>query len=570
MPGGFINFDRIVVDEIQDLTLLEMAVVVELCRAIARHREYAPWLLLAGDEGQTVRPSGFEWGRLKKFINDHVASPYDFYLEDNLRCPHKIAEVIERASEMYTLLKKGKRPSKQNYQPGGQYVEAHLFHVAVGTAHEANKLLEDLDNVEGVIVLSPQDDLPNWIDEELQDMVTRPAEAKGLEYQSVCLLDPGRLLTRIDPALIDKKSLKLEEQERRTTIDQLRVALSRATETLTFIDVEASDTEQEASLKLIGKSAPFEPEDLIEYFTDEGKPIDEQVLVRTNDARSLIDERPRRAWRRVYQALRLLGDPNLPNGVSSKAVRHEVHITVLATAARLLVDGIPPGVARADVFAAVNESLKELDSSPTSRAFKELETWLSKRTNPSSGLLDAVHALDKNGDWLRAALVSVAQELRHSLDTEATIAVTAKNFSKDVESWLSITGYIGDIKSEGRLLRCKAVDTLIEARDLQSADQVLARIHPDDHQRIGRLREMQGNFQEAAAAFEQAGASNDALRNWRMGGRWENSIHLADGDEKKDLEWLVEITKLMEQRPSKHVERLTLAEQKRLKELLNL
>ena len=62
LPEGFAEFDRVVVDEVQDLTLLETAVVVELCLAIARRRGHAPWLLAAGDDGQTVRPSGFDWG----------------------------------------------------------------------------------------------------------------------------------------------------------------------------------------------------------------------------------------------------------------------------------------------------------------------------------------------------------------------------------------------------------------------------------------------------------------------------------------------------------------------------
>ena len=35
------------VDEVQDLTLVELAVVTELCRAIGLRRRSAPWLLIA-------------------------------------------------------------------------------------------------------------------------------------------------------------------------------------------------------------------------------------------------------------------------------------------------------------------------------------------------------------------------------------------------------------------------------------------------------------------------------------------------------------------------------------------
>ena len=55
LPEGIDKIDRIVVDEVQDLTVLETAVVVKLCLAIGRRRRHAPWLLAAGDDGQTVR-----------------------------------------------------------------------------------------------------------------------------------------------------------------------------------------------------------------------------------------------------------------------------------------------------------------------------------------------------------------------------------------------------------------------------------------------------------------------------------------------------------------------------------
>ena len=75
LPDGFSDMDRVVVDEAQDLTLVEAAVFVELCRAIARHRRHSPRLLLAGDEGQTVRPSGFNWGALNGLLASSPSRP---------------------------------------------------------------------------------------------------------------------------------------------------------------------------------------------------------------------------------------------------------------------------------------------------------------------------------------------------------------------------------------------------------------------------------------------------------------------------------------------------------------
>ena len=87
LPAGFVEFDRVVVDKIQDLTLLETAVVVELCLVSARRRGHAPGLLAAGDDGQTVRPSGFGWGALNDLLAARLNAPRRFHREDNLRCP---------------------------------------------------------------------------------------------------------------------------------------------------------------------------------------------------------------------------------------------------------------------------------------------------------------------------------------------------------------------------------------------------------------------------------------------------------------------------------------------------
>ena len=198
LPAGFADFD-LVVDEAQDLTLLETAVVVELCLAVARRRVHAPWLLAAGDDGQTVRPSGFEWGALNDLLAARLDAPRPFHLEDNLRCPTRIAGVIERASEWYVHLDKARRPTKQRQQQGGLHVDAHLLHV-VADVPTAVGLLERLDEVEGLVVITVGDERPVWLPERLRDMVLTPADAKGLEYQSVCVLDPGRVLARLEAA----------------------------------------------------------------------------------------------------------------------------------------------------------------------------------------------------------------------------------------------------------------------------------------------------------------------------------------------------------------------------------
>ena len=278
VPEGFDAFDRIVVDEVQDLTLVETAVVVELCRAIARRRGRAPWLLLAGDAGQTVRPTGFDWGPLNDLLARRVRTPVRFHLEEHLRCPSRIAEVIERASERYADVVKEVRPTKQRRQVGGQHVDAHVVHVQVAERAGAVRLLEDLADADDVVVLAPGNDPPAWVPERLRDGVLTPAEAKGLEYQSVCVLDPGRVLSGLRPLeTAYGTAAELDQQARRTAIDHLRVTLSRATETLVFVDVAPGDRERALSLELLGDAAPYDPEDLVDHFAHAEAAPEERV-----------------------------------------------------------------------------------------------------------------------------------------------------------------------------------------------------------------------------------------------------------------------------------------------------
>ena len=500
LPEGFAEFDRIVVDEVQDLTVLEAAVVVELCLAIAHRRGHAPWLLVAGDDGQTVRPSGFDWGPLNDLLAARLDAPRRFHLDDNLRCPRRIAAVIERASEWYVHLEKGRRPTKQRHQPGGQHVDAHLFHVVVPDAPAAVALLERLDDVEGVVVVALGDEVPAWVPDRVRDMVLTPADAKGLEYQSVCVLDPGTLLARLragtGPAA-SRTSLALREHEHRTAIDQLRVALSRATETLAFVDVAGDDDALDLSASLLGDAAPYDADDLLEHFADDAPP-EERVLARTADARALVDTAPRRAWQRACQAMRLLGDPQLPNGVADETVRLEARTTVLATAARLLVDGLPAGVRRRDVFVMADEAIVRIGSPDGhGQAFQELEAWSIERETAPFALLDATLALGPEGGWLRQALPPVAQVLRDAIETLAGEPAEAGAFAGDVEGWLDLTGYAGDAAARARALRSRAADALTDAGETLAAERVLVAVKPPDLARLGRLREVQGRSEGA-------------------------------------------------------------------------
>jgi hypothetical protein len=584
--------DRIVVDEVQDLTLLEASVIIELCRAIERNRGYGPWLLVAGDDGQTVRPSGFKWGPLNDLIGRKVGIPDKFQLDGNLRCPAKIAMVIDRASCMYRNVQKRRRPTKQQAEAGGQHVDANLFHVAVNDTEEAIRLIGELGDLENVVIVTPDDSIPRWLPPSLRQIILTPADTKGLEYQSVCVLNPGVFLRDLHNNDEFTDSQELDEHSQRTAIDQLRVALSRATETLAFIDVGADEKSFAYSLELLDEGAQFSATDLLDFFSSSEISAEERVLSRINDARALIDERPARAWQRALQAVTILSNPHIPNGVSDPLVRSEAHMTLLATGSRILVD-MPSGISRSLVVKAVEESINLTGQPKTGRAFYLLNQWTGDKGSCPLDLLDAACLLenDRNsarndkdssinekeslmlhkepaqrGDnWLKGALVPLSQELRRKISHSARTSSGAEKFSGNVEGWLKITGFTGNISDEAMNLRREAFDTLLKNRELKHGKRILKKIEPPDLYRTGQLREAQGEFVEAAKIFRDLDKRLDALRNWRLAGQWEEAVKFAENNEKADLQWLNSFEEILKTRPKGHNSRLTEKEKIRLK-----
>ena len=548
LPRGFDDFDRIVIDEAQDLTLIEIAVVTELCRAIALGRRSAPWLLLAGDEGQTVRPSGFEWSLLSPLLARTLTAPRRFTLDTTLRSPERIARVIERASQLYrkTGLERRLRPADQRHEPGGDPTDAQLFYVDAPGVEEAIRLLDRLNDLTNIAIVTPGNVPPEWLPDRLVDMVLTPAVVKGLEYQSVCVLEPGPTLQRLSADVdLHSDAPELASHSRRTDIDRLRVAISRATENLAFIEVAPDDTTQMSSRRLLGDATTYSPDDLVEYLTNPDTLPESMVPELMNRIGELIDTAPGRAWQLAGQAVHLLGAPDSQGAVSDLATRREAHTTLLSTAARLLVDGLPARVTRSQVVDQAGNSAALLGVEGSGEAFRRLDEWTQDRESAPFGLLNATLALGKDGDWLRDALQAVSQTVRESIERSAAEASIAEDLAGDAEGWLNLSGYAGDVSAWARELRARAATALLNAGRVEQAERVIRSVQPANMHLNALYMEKSGRLREAATLYERAGSSADAnrvrtdavrdqfQRFERRGGKIWSNIHRLSGDERR-------------------------------------
>lgn len=569
IPVNLQGFDRIVVDEVQDLTLLEAAVIVQYCRALASKGSHAPWLLMGFDDGQTVRPSGFHSGRLSDLLHQRLSRPEEFGLECNVRSPSVIAEVVERAGSLYNTIDKGTRPTDQRNLAVEQEIDARLIYVAVPSIESAGKLLKDLGDLDDVAVITPEASVPEWVPSQSKSAVLTPDAAKGLEYASVCVVDAGRVLKRLQLGTLSNDPLELHA--RRTAIDRLRVALSRATENLVLVDVQPDDTTRESSLELLRNPDHFEATDLVELFLDSDATPEQRVLARVQDARSLVEGSPLRAWERALQAIRILGKPGQETSIGDETVKAEARSVVLGVAARRVVDGGPGFSGREEVVSTARRVARDWGSEDTVTAFQEFESWSNERTGEPITMLESMLALEEQDrDAIQAALPPMSQALLVALHASAAEAVTAASFSRDVEGWLRLIGFVGDGKDEARDLRLKAFDALIAEERVRDAGSVLRLVKPPDAARSGLHSEYLGRPAEAAQHYEKAGMADDALRTWRLAAEWEKAIVHAKGNEKKDLAWLVSVEKAAGRRPAGIENRMTAQEREKLAKLTKL
>ena len=518
LPDGFDHFDRIVIDESQDLTMLESTVVIELAKALEQRQQQRPMLLMAGDAGQTVRPTGFEWSPLVKLLKDSLQKPQIVHLDEHLRCPRAIAEVVDRAAEWYSQIEKDARPTKQRRQTSAEHVDAQILLVMPPSEQEAVQLLNDLHDIEGVAIINPAHETPSWIPPEHRRRILDPAEAKGLEYQTVCVIDVANLLLKMKPDnLAFGTNEDLGQAAKRTAIDHLRVTLSRATETLLFLDVSPSAGAVNEMNHLVRRGIPYTAREAVNHLRHSEMSTEERVLARIDEARSLIETSTMLACERASQAVQLLGDADLPNGVPDIDIRTAAGFTMLEVTAMQTVTGMdmtnpetgetmlsiadrtideivhsrarrlgdaddpedePGSKAELEAYKADSETSEGASASPRimnqvlgdqhGNTFVALIRWAQNKSPLTAMLfLSDAQRIDKrekpNGHWFRSAIRTQAQEMRNQMEKGTEIPdIACTMHVGDVAKWLELTGYAGDAAARARILTGQAFDTVLK------------------------------------------------------------------------------------------------------------
>ena len=323
-------------DEAQDLTLTEFWMLLELLRACRKRTGKSPWLLIAGDAGQRVEASGFEWGRYTELLSSRWRKAATFDLHEHVRFPSRIAAVVNRSSIFYSLVDKNRRPEKQQPAVESEHVTGHALYVRVDRTEQANGLVEQLAALEGTAVITAAD--------ETARMAGREAPQAGA--------DAGRGQGSGVPAGVRAgcgsgyRGLRRERDRRQDAAaagepaNGHRPAAGGAEPGYRDAGGCQRRTGREPGPEHAGagrRSRPLQPgRHHRPVRRRDGRRPKRRTSERIRRAEAIVEEDPDRAWEIASQTVAEMGAPDVPNGVSDREVRRDARATLLRTLALLL------------------------------------------------------------------------------------------------------------------------------------------------------------------------------------------------------------------------------------------
>ena len=575
IESTFLDYGCIAVDEVQDLTPLEAFVVLTLARRYSAGRGAAS-LLLAGDEAQTVRPTDFEWAWLNDMLHAMIGPPQEFKLTANLRSPRRIADVVNRVWDLYDYLHKQDRPSGTGYAEIDDDGPDQILYAAIPRA-ELSPLLSSLSAHEGLALIAfDKGNLPS----EILPFVLSPAEAKGLDFHSICVLNGGSLLRHI---VDDRASAAVDILARRLAIDQLRVALSRPTERLLWIDAAP----EAAMVKEVGRLLrppteialhPITAEALLTCLEEEDLDLEDRLQRCQKDARQLLSVKPDLAWSRAHQAVGLLGLPGDLNRVTDPAARDATYLLLAEVCFQLgfRKKSLSPELGRLDLYQHAAEAARSagkflLASVMEAVGAAEQSQGQDRLNRIAFAVQEITQAREELPAWL---IVEITPRAGFWLDELALHLEAGDNPVLAQEILPPFFDALGfpDAQARKDRLAQRSVQLLMKSGRHAQALAILERLPEGKPKLVAECYEETGQLAKAAAIWLRLGDRDKALKCYRSIPDFATALNLArqmdDHPARLALEWLAELDAVLARRPDNFNRTMTSPEKKLLESML--
>ena len=580
---GLLNFNVLAIDEVQDLTPIEVYTIIQLAKAAGAEKSRPASLLIAGDEAQTVRPTDFEWAWLNDLLHHQVGAPVEHKLNANLRSPRRIAELVNRVWDLYSHLSKQDRPSGAGLADIEEDSADQIVYCAATPGGELSELCQNLGGREGLAIINMEPTVPDYIPEGMRGNVLTAAEAKGLDFQSVAVFGAGKKLHQITSAgswvRFDEH---IEALGRRLAIDELRVVLSRPTERIYWIDVDPSKDEVTGSLKFLNGSAeerqvsPSVPAGVLKTLEEDQLDIEERIQRCQTDARQYLSVKPGMAWTRAQQAVTLLGTQL--TGVEDETIRHTAYLTMAEIAFTLAMRKVvlPPELGKPDLMDEAARGAMRARKFGLSEVIRNIaRQQFAPPTERLIAIGGAVHTMvDYSAElepWLLLEIAPRAKVWVEELESAAGSGNNVRILLSLLPPFYKVL-HLPDADTRLARLRQRSLVSLIKEKAYGDALHLLRDLPVRQPRDEAACHEGLNDFRAAADAWLAAGDQKEALQCFRKVPDFEQTLALLDqiGDHPAadSLRWVRDMQALAAKRPPEFAKVMTAPEKKLLESIL--
>lgn len=542
LPASLRDVTSVFVDEAQDLSRVESWLLVEVVAAMGDGAR----LVVAADEGQTVRPTDFDWGHFSDVVARRFASPVRHDLTGNVRSPRALVSVVQRTLDLYHQLAKDQRPRGRSLDAAEEVVSGRVIRCRVRDGEFA-RLAAALDELPGTALVHPGAEAPTSLRATGVETFSADA-AKGLDFSVVAVLGAGAYIAGLRAEATQAGSDPWHVALARSMTDQLRVAVSRATDTLIFVERDGDPGDVEVDRLCRGDDGEYadgflqrmDVDEVIALLERPDATAEELVQEFLDDVRTSLREHPRRALDRARRARGLLGRADSRVGVTDLSLRAAAMRAQGVAALHLALTGSSGDVELRELFdesARAFRGARVTVAERGARALRDLRLKAGDSADDARWLVDNLAAL---GDEAPECADGAREALRQwcARCETATLPEGSTARVKLVAAVECVDDAPPDVVDRVRL---RVSGALLAADDAERALQVLRRMRAPAAREEGRCLEKLGRWSEAADRYESVGATGDALRCARRQPDVPRALRLAEAHESDAadaLRWL--------------------------------
>ncbi len=396
-------------------------------------------------------------------------------------------------------------------------------------------------------------------------------------------VDPGQYLETVIRANDRfRRESEIEDLGKRLAIDQLRVALSRPTERLYWLEVNPSERVLELSRRFLSGGTlgtevfPVIPAVVLKTLEEELLLPEERVRLCEADARQFLEVKPAMAWTRAQQAV-ALAEADGRYGVD-QAVRRSAHLTLAEVAFRLAFRKANLGseLGRPDLYGEASRHADLAGRSGLGNIIGRLGTL--ERCSAERKLAELILAMnaiatyrDQFESWLAMELAPRVSGWIEALENAMDDTFTARMMAELLPALYQIFR-LPDAARREAAVRQKAVDVLIRSGSFKDALGIVQELPDPDPGLLAACYEGIGDFRAAAECHLKTGNVEKALRNYRNIPDFAKALELIgqikDHPAVESLQWIQRMQELAAQRPAEFHKVILPAEKKLLESIL--